>query len=104
MVKLQAFSDRQGKEYFPVVKYFRGDYVGLHMLKGFISGTVAYGIMLLMWGISNMEMLMENAHTMDLKQFAIDILQRYLLFLVIYLAVIFVCAEIKYTRARKEIK
>ena len=104
MVKLQAFSDRQGKEYFPVVKYFRGDYVGLHMLKGFISGTVAYGIMLLMWGISNMEMLMENAHTMDLKLFAIDILQRYLLFLVIYLAVIFVCAEIKYTRARKEIK
>ena len=104
MVKLQAFSDRQGKEYFPVVKYFRGDYVGLHMLKGFISGTVAYGIMLLMWGISNMEMLMENAHTMDLKQFAIDILQRYLLFLVIYLAVIFACAEIKYTRARKEIK
>ena len=104
MVKLQAFSDRQGKEYFPVVKYFRGDYVGRHMLNGFISGTVAYGIMLLMWGISNMEMLMENAHTMDLKQFAIDILQRYLLFLVIYLAVIFVCAEIKYTRARKEIK
>lgn len=104
MVQLQAFSDRKGKEDFPVVRYFRGDYVGLHLLKGFISGTVAYGVGLLMWGICNMEMLMENVHTMDLKQFAITVLLRYLLCLIIYLAAVFVYAEEKYTRAKKEIK
>lgn len=104
MVQLQAFSDRKGKEDFPVVRYFRGDYVGLHLLKGFISGTVAYGVGLLMWGICNMEMLMENVHTMDLKQLAITVLLRYLLCLIIYLAAVFVYAEEKYTRAKKEIK
>ena len=104
MVQLQAFSDRKGKEDFPVVRYFRGDYVGLHLLKGFISGTVAYGVGLLMWGICNMEMLMENVHTMDLKQFAITVLLRYLLCLIIYLAAVFVYAKVKYNRAKKEIK
>ena len=104
MVQLQAFNDRKGKEDFPVVKYFRRDYVGLHMLKGFLSGTVAYGVMLLMWGICNMEMLMENIHTMDLKQFAITVLLRYVCFLGIYLLVIFVYAEVKYTRTKKEIR
>lgn len=104
MVKLQAFNDRKGKEYFPVVKYFRRDYVGLHMLKGFVSGTIAYGIMLLMWGVCNMEMLMENIHTMDLKQFAVSVLLRYLLFMLIYLIAVFAYASAKYTRARKEIK
>lgn len=104
MVKLQAFNDRKGKEYFPVIKYFRRDYVGLHMLKGFVSGTIAYGIMLLMWGVCNMEMLMENVHTMDLKQFAVSVLLRYLLFLLIYLIAVFAYASAKYTRARKEIK
>ena len=104
MVQLQAFSDRKGKEDFPVVRYFRGDYAGLHLLKGFISGTVAYGVGLLMWGICNMEMLMENVHTMDLKQFAITVLLRYLLCLIIYLAAVFVYAKVKYTRAKKEIK
>ena len=104
MVQLQAFNDRKGKEYFPVVKYFRRDYVGLHMLKGFVSGTIAYGIMLLMWGVCNMEMLMENIHTMDLKQFAVSVLLRYLLFLMIYLIAVFAYASAKYTRARKEIK
>ena len=94
MVKLQAFSDRKGKEDFPVVRYFRGDFVGLHR----------YGMILLMWGLCNMEMLMESIHTMDLKQFAIGILLRYLLCLIIYLAAVFVYAEVKYTRAKKEIK
>ena len=83
MVKLQAFSDRKGKEDFPVVRYFRGDFVGLHLLKGFVSGTIAYGMILLMWGLCNMEMLMESIHTLDLKQFAIGILLRYLLCLII---------------------
>lgn len=104
MVKLQAFSDRKGKEDFPVIKYFRRDFVVLHLLKGFVSGTIAYGVMLLMWGLCNMEMLMESIHTMDLKQFAVDILLRYLLFLIIYLTGVFVYANTKYTRARKEIK
>ena len=104
MVKLQAFNDRKGKEYFPVIKYFRRDYVGLHMLKGFVSGTIAYGVMLLMWGVCNMEMLMENVHTMDLKQFAVSVLLRYLLFMLIYLIAVFAYASAKYTRARKEIK
>lgn len=104
MVKLQAFSDRKGKEDFPVVRYFRGDFVGLHLLKGFVSGTIAYGMILLMWGLCNVEMLMESIHTMDLKQFAIGILLRYLLCLIIYLAAVFVYAEVKYTRAKKEIK
>ena len=104
MVKLQAFHDRKGKEYFPVVKYFRRDYVGLHLLKGFISGTVAYVVMLLMWAGCSVEVLMESIHTMDLRQFAIGILLKYLLFLLIYLSAVFAYAQTKYTRAKKEIK
>lgn len=104
MVQLQAFEDRKGKEYFPIAKYFRRDYVGLHLLKGFVSGTICYGVGLLMWGLYHMEELMANIHTMDLKQFAVDVLLRYLAFLVIYLIGVFVYADSKYTRAKKEIK
>ena len=75
MVKLQAFEDRKGKEYFPVLKYFRRDFVGLHLIRGFLSGTIAYGVCLLMWGLYYMEELMENIHTMDLAKFAVDILR-----------------------------
>lgn len=104
MAKLQAFHDRKGKEYYPVIKYFRRDYVGLHLLKGFVSGTIVYGVIMLMWGICNMEMLMETIHTMDLRQFLIDLLLRYLLFLIVYLSAVWVYAQTKYNRAQKEIR
>ncbi len=104
MVQLQAFNDRKGNEYFPVVRYFRGDFVGLHMLSAFVSGTVCYGIGLLMWGICNMEMLMTSIHTMDLKQFATKIVLRYIVFVVLYLIAVYIYAQVKYTRARKEMK
>lgn len=104
MVQLQAFENRKGKEYFPIIKYFRRDYVGLHLLKGFVCGTVCYGLLLLMWGLYYMEELMESIHTMDLKQFAVDVLLRYLAFLVVYLIGVFVYANSKYTRARKEVR
>ena len=104
MVKLQAFEDRKGKEYFPVLKYFRRDFVGLHLIRGFLSGTIAYGVCLLMWGLYYMEELMENIHTMDLAKFAVDVLLRYLAFLAVYLIGVFIYAQNKYTRARKEPK
>ena len=104
MVQLQAFNERKGSEYFPVVKYFRGDFVGLHMLSAFVSGTVCYGIVLLMWGVCNMEMLMTSIHTMDLKQFATKIVLRYVVFVVLYLIAVYIYAQIKYTRAKKEMK
>ena len=104
MVKLQAFEDRKGKEYFTVLKYFRRDFVGLHLIRGFLSGTIAYGVCLLMWGLYYMEELMENIHTMDLAKFAVDVLLRYLAFLAVYLIGVFIYAQNKYTRARKELK
>lgn len=104
MVKLQAFEDCKGKEYFPVLKYFRRDYVGLHLIKGFVSGTVAYGVCLLMWGLYYMEELMANIHTMDLAKFVVDVLLRYLAFLVIYLIGVFIYAENKYTQAKKKLR
>lgn len=69
-----------------------------------MSGTIVYGVIMLMWGICNMEMLMETIHTMDLRQFLIDLLLRYLLFLIVYLSAVWVYAQTKYNRAQKEIR
>lgn len=104
MVQLQAFNDRKGKEYFPITKYFRGDFAGLQLLGAFVSGTVSYGIILGMWAVCNMEMLMTTIHTMDIKQFTVDVVLRYLGFMLVYLLAVYVYAQMKYTRARKEMK
>jgi hypothetical protein len=78
--------------------------VGLHLLKAFVSGSICYGILLLMWGVANMETLMDSIHTMDLWQFVVGIVLRYLAFLGIYLLCVFAYAQTTYTRAKREVK
>lgn len=104
MVHLQAFNDQKGKEAFPVAKYFRGDFVGLQLLRAFISGTVCFGIGFLLWGICNMEELLASLHTMDLEQFAIDLVLSYAACMFFYLLAVYIYAQSKYARARKELK
>jgi hypothetical protein len=104
MVQLQAFNDKEGKICFPITRYFRKDYVWLHVLKAFVCGTVCYAILLFMWGVSNMEILMNNIHTMDLQQFAVNVLLRYLAFLGLYILCVFIYAQMAYSRARREVK
>lgn len=104
MTHLQAFEDHKGKEEFPIMAYFCRDYVGLHLLKAFFYGTICYGIMLGIWGVTNMIEIMGNIHTMDLKQLAIDILLRYIAFEAIYMLCVFIYAQSRYNRAKKNIK
>lgn len=104
MVHLQAFNDRKGKEVFPVIKYFRSDFVGLHLLRAFISGTVCFGIGVFLWGICNMEELLASLHTMDFGQFAIDLVLCYVACIFFYLLAVYIYAQSKYTRVRKELK
>ncbi len=104
MVHLQAFHDHEGRDCFPVVKYFCADYVWIHILRAFVSATVTYGLLLAIWGVCHMEQLMADIHTMDLRRFATDVILRYILFVVIYLVCVAAYARIKYTRAKKEMK
>ncbi|MDD6038581.1 MAG: hypothetical protein PUD20_07320 [bacterium] len=104
MVKLQSFEDRKGREYDPVLGYYRNDYVGLHLIKGFVYGTISFGIMLAAWGIGNMAELLANLHTMDIRQFVIDMLLRYLAFIAVYLLGVYAYAHTNYSKAKKEIK
>lgn len=104
MVKLETFEHQKGEQYFSVVKYFRNDYVWLHILKAFVAGTVSFGLMVGMWALAEMEYLMETIHTMDLQAFAVSLLMKYFVFIGIYLAGIFCYAHATYTRARREVK
>ncbi len=102
MTKLQAFEDREGKKVFSVVSYFRSDYISLQLLKGFLFFTAAAFIVGVLWGLYNMEELLNNINTMDYLEFIKGILVRYLAFLLAYLCVVYIYASITYKKARKK--
>lgn len=104
MTWLSVFEKREGRKVFKMTKYFRRDYIGLHLLKGFVAGTLTYLLAVALWGVFNMEPLMETIHTMDIPAFGRQLLLIYILFMAVYMAIILVYAEISYHRARKRVK
>lgn len=104
MTKLAAFEEQEGKEELKIRQYFRSDYVGLEMLKSFVMGTIAFVIMLLMWGIYKIDYLLENINKIDLFGLGTEILIKYLIMMAVYLLITYVVYNIRYTRGRKQLK
>ena len=52
MTKMAIYEKGEGKEYLPISKYYKRDYVGLQMMKSFICSTIAFAILFLFlpWG------------------------------------------------------
>ncbi len=104
MTKLAAFEEREGKEYRKMTQYFRRDYVGLELLKSFLSGTISFAIVIGIWAVCEMDFLMDNINEIDLISFGTEILIKYLIFMAVYLLITYIVYNMRYTRGRKKIR
>ena len=84
MTKLAAFEQHEGKQYRKAACCYCSDFIGIHLLKGFISGTAAFAICFGLWGICHMEELIADLGSMDLIAFGTSVLVRYIFFLIIF--------------------
>lgn len=104
MIKISSFDTNDGKQCKPMTQYARNDYVGLQLLKSFITGTVCYGLMVGLWGLYSMESLMKELNQIDIRTFIITMLVLYVVFLLFYLGATYIIFHIKYTTGRKKVK
>lgn len=71
MVKIAEFDTNDRKECRPMMQYARRDYVSLQMLKSFVAGTVAFGVILALWGLYSMETLLAKLNSLDFMELLI---------------------------------
>ena len=81
MTKLASYEKGEGKQSMAVGKYFRGDYISLHLLKTVISGTLAYLLCFGVYLLYYFEDIMANLYNMDFALFARNIIYYYVIFL-----------------------
>ena len=67
MSKIAVMEKHHGEELQKAREYYRSDYVAVQLLKNACYLTVAYMIGLLLWGVANMDMLIEKLNRMQIK-------------------------------------
>lgn len=101
MAALAAYEKQHKKELACSGKWFRGDYIGLRMLKNGCRVTIAYLICLVFYGVIHFEEVMEALNSMEIQGLAVSILVTYGISLAVYLLATYLVYSIRYYQAEK---
>lgn len=104
MTQMASFEEGEGKEYMPIKQYYRKDYVGYQMIRTFISSTISFGILFLLWVLYDLDKIAEQIADMDFMSLGISVIAVYLVFLVGYQIIACVIYNRKYSRATDRMK
>ena len=60
MTKLAEFENEESKACQKATQYFRRDYVAMELIKSFFAGTIAFGLLFVLWLFYDMENLVKK--------------------------------------------
>lgn len=104
MTKMACYEANEGKKNVAIGNYFRGDYIGLQVIKSVISATIAYVILFAMFILYDFEDFMANIYKIDLFGFAKSVIKYYLIFMLAYALISYGVYTYRYIKARKSLK
>lgn len=103
MTQMAAYEENEGKKTIPISNYFRGDYISFHVVKGAISATVAFVVIMAMYIYYDFELFLEDIYKMDVVAVMKSALTTYVLILVGYMLISYIVYSYRYTKAKKSL-
>lgn len=103
MTRAALYEEKERGKKLKINKYFRHDYISLHLLFGWFFATVSFLLCVALWGVCNMEYLMGNIHKMDLKSFGMTLLLFYVLTVVVYACMLYGLYAYRYHMAKRSV-
>lgn len=104
MTKMAAYEADEGKKNVAIGNYFRGDYIGLQVIKSIISATIAFVIVFGLFVFYDFEVFMSDIYKMDLLGFGRTVITTYLIFVAVYALISYMIYTYRYAKARKSLK
>ena len=104
MTRLASYEQGEGKENAEIGTYFRGDYIGLQVIKSVISATICYGIVIATMILYASESFLSDIYKMDIVSYARNMIIYYVIFVGGYSIITYILYSIRYRKARIKLK
>lgn len=104
MTKLASYEANDGKRNVAIGSYFRSDYIGWQVLKSIISATIAFVVVFAMYIFYDFEIFMMDIYKMDLMEFGISVLKKYVWAVGAYAVLSYFIYSYRYAKARKSLR
>ena len=104
MTRMASYEEGDGKKHMNVVRFFKGDYIAVGILKAIICATLSFGLILALYVYYNFDVFMSSIYDMDILAFVRSILTKYAWFVGIYVMITYVVCTITYNSSRRKLK
>ena len=104
MTRMASYEAGEGKKHMDVVRFFKGDYIAIGIIKAIICATLSFGLILGLYIYYNFDVFMANMYDMDILAFVKDILIRYAWFTGVYVLITYIVCTIRYNISRRKLK
>ncbi|MDO4803765.1 MAG: hypothetical protein Q4A32_02975 [Lachnospiraceae bacterium] len=104
MVDLARYENGEGREDIRIRRYYRADYLGLQLIKSWIFTSIGYVLILALIVAGNLEYLLNNINSINLKVLGSWLLIGYIMLVGIYLAIAYISSIVRYGIARRNVK
>ncbi len=104
MYHMAVFDEREEKDCHWMGEYYIWDYVGKELVKSFFSGTIAFVLLVVLWGMGDLTARMEMLNQAQLADLITRIGVLYVAFLAVYLLVTAIVYTIRYVNGRKKLR
>ena len=104
MTEMQTFVDHNGEDMRPMIEYYRSDYIAKQLLLSILSGTIVFVLLCVLVFTDDVESFLLSIDFENLAATVTPIVTRYIVFMVVYLAITLLIYGIRYGRGRKKVK
>lgn len=104
MIDLARYENGEGRDDIRIRRYYRADYMGLQLIKAWVFTTIGYVLILALIVAGNLDYLLNNIDSFNLKVLGSWILIGYILLVGIYLAIAYLSSLFRYNRARRNVQ
>ncbi len=104
MAQMTYYDEHVGKKNRNMASYFRGDYIGLQVLKSIISATIVFLIVVALFIYYDFEVFMKDIYQIDLMATGKNLLTIYLVFVAVYSAITYIVFAIKYRKSQRNLR
>lgn len=104
MTRMASYEENEGKKNVSIGSYFRGDYIGLQVIKSVICATIAFIFIILLAVSYDIGSFMQNIYKLNLPQIGKNVLFAYLIMVSIYAVISYVVYFFRYNAAKKSLK
>ena len=104
MTRMAVYENGEGRKNGAIGSYFRGDYIGLQVLKSVISATISFVLVCAVLVLYNFDGIMDSLYGIDLFVAVKKVIIAYVVVVAVYALVSYLIYSFMYKKARKKQK